>query len=164
MLSKCFWSICCAATFLAISANAAEPAKRIKAGMIGLDTSHVIEFTKLLHDPKAKGELAEMRIVAGFPGGSPDMPKSWDRVKGYTEQLRGMGVEIVDSIDELLKRVDVVLLESVDGRPHLEQARPVIEAGKPWFIDKPMADTLADAMRIFRLAKEKNVPVYSASS
>ena len=75
-----------------------------------------------------------------------------------------MGVEIVDSIDELLKRVDVVLLESVDGRPHLAQARPVIAAGKPLFIDKPMAASLADAMEIFRLAKEKNVPCFSASS
>ena len=75
-----------------------------------------------------------------------------------------MGVEIVDSIDELLKRVDVVFLESVDGRPHLAQARPVLAAGKPLFIDKPMADSLADAMRIFRLAKEKNVPCFSASS
>ena len=71
-----------------------------------------------------------------------------------------MGVEIVDSIDELLKRVDVVLLESVDGRPHLAQARPVIAAGKPLFIDKPMAASLADAMQIFRLAKEKNVAVF----
>jgi hypothetical protein len=58
----------------------------------------------------------------------------------------------------------VVLLESVDGRPHLAQARPVIAAGKPLFIDKPMAASLADAMRIFRLAKEHNVPCFSASS
>ena len=105
-----------------------------------------------------------MKIVAAYPGGSPDIPDSRDRVKGYTEQLRGMGVEIVGSIDELLKRVDVVLLESVDGRPHLAQARPVIAAGKPLFIDKPMAASLADAMEIFRLAKEKNVPCFSASS
>ena len=85
-------------------------------------------------------------------------------MKGYTEQLRGKGVEIVDSIDELLKRVDVVLLTSVDGRVHLAQARPVIAAGKPLFIDKPLADSLADAIQIFRLAKEKNVPCFSASS
>jgi predicted dehydrogenase len=152
---------------LTISAQvgaAAEPAKRLKAGLIGLDTSHVIEFTKILGNPKAAGELAEMTVVAGYPGGSPDLPTSWKRVKGYTEQLRGMGVEIVDSIEELLKRVDVVLLTSVDGRPHLAQARPVIAAGKPLFIDKPMADSLADAIQIFRLAKEKNVPCFSASS
>ncbi len=152
---------------LAISSavgGAAEPAKQLKAGMIGLDTSHVIAFTKLLNDPKATGELTEMKVVAAFPGGSPDLPLSWSRVKGYTEQLRAQGVEIVDSIDELLKRVDVVLLMSVDGRVHLAQARPVIAAGKPLFIDKPPADSLADAIQIFRLAKEKNVPCFSASS
>ena len=56
----------------------------------------------------------------------------------------------------------MVLLESVDGRPHLEQARPVIAAGKPLFIDKPMAGSLADAIEIFRLAEENNVPCFSS--
>ena len=147
-----------------ICVRAAEPAKKIRAGIIGVDTSHAVEFTKLLQNPQATGEMAEMTIVAAYPGGSPDLPSSWDRVKPNSDTLRGMGVEIVDSIDELLKRVDVVLLESVDGRPHLAQARPVIAAGKPLFIDKPMAASLADAMQIFRLAKDKNVPCFSASS
>ena len=64
----------------------------------------------------------------------------------------------------MLKNVDVVFLEEVDGRPHLEWARPVIEAGKPLFIDKPLAGSLADCIEIFRLAKEKNVPCFSSSS
>ncbi len=148
-----------------ISECAADaPAKKIRAGMIGLDTSHVTAFTKMLNDPKATGDLADISVVAAYPGGSPDLPASWDRVPGYTDELRGMGVEIVGSIDELLRRVDVVLLTSVDGRPHLAQARPVIAAGKPLFIDKPMAASLADAMEIFRLAKEKGVPCFSSSS
>jgi len=50
------------------------------------------------------------------------------------------------SIEELCRKVDGVLLESVDGRPHLEQVRPVIAAGKPVFIDKPMAANLADVI------------------
>ena len=143
---------------------AAETDSPIRAGIIGLDTSHVVAFTQLLNDPNASGELAGVKIVAAYPGGSKDIPASWDRVPGYTEKLRDMGVEIVDSIDDLLKKVDVVLLESVDGRPHLEQARPVIAAGKPLFIDKPMAASLADAMQIFRLAQQKGVPCFSASS
>ncbi|MDQ1255864.1 MAG: Gfo/Idh/MocA family oxidoreductase, partial [Candidatus Hydrogenedentes bacterium] len=57
-----------------------------------------------------------------------------------------------------------VLLESVDGRPHLEQVKPVIAAGLRVFIDKPVAGSLADAIAIYRLAKEKNVPVFSSSS
>lgn len=92
------------------------------------------------------------------------MPMSWNRVKGYTKTVRDMGVEIVGSIDELLNRVDVVLLESVDGRVHLAQARPVIAAGKPLFIDKPLASSLADGVQLLRLAKEKGVPCFSASS
>lgn len=161
---KCLAAVFVAVAASAIAVGAEEKAKPIRAGIIGVDTSHAIEFTKLLNKADAKGELADMKIVAAFPGGSQDIPSSWDRIKPHTEELRGMGVEIVDSIDELLKRVDVVLLESVDGRPHLAQAQPVIAAGKPLFIDKPMAASLADAMVIFRLAKEKNVPVFSSSS
>jgi hypothetical protein len=149
---------------VAAQLNAAEKHSPIRVGIIGLDTSHVVAFTKCLSNPKAPAELKKVKIVAAYPGGSPDLPSSWDRVEGYTKDLRGMGVEIVGSIDELLKKVDAVLLESVDGRPHLAQARPVIAAGKPLFIDKPMAASLADAMEIFRLAKDNNVPCFSASS
>jgi len=60
--------------------------------------------------------------------------------------------------------VDAVLLMSVDGRPHLEQAKPVIKARKPLFIDKPLAGTLRDALELYRLAKEAKVPVFSSSS
>lgn len=147
-----------------LSSYADGPAKTLRAGLIGLDTSHVIAFTKLLNDSLAKGDLADVTVVAGFPGGTRDNPASWDRVDRYTEQLRGMGVEIVPSIDELLKKVDVVLLESVDGRPHLEQVRPVLAAGKPVFVDKPLAGSLADAVEIYRLAKERGVPCFSSSS
>ncbi len=152
------------ATLLAAPTKADEPAKVIKAGIIGLDTSHVVEFTKVLNNAAAQGELAGVRIVAAFPGGSPDVRASADRLEKFTEQVRERGVEIVPSIDALLKKVDAVLLESVDGRPHLEQVKPVLAAGKPVFIDKPVAGSLADAVEIFRLAKEYNVPCFSSSS
>ena len=135
------------------------------AGIIGLDTSHVVAFTQLLNAASPKPELAGVRVVAAFPGGSPDIPSSRDRVAGYTAELRDkFGVTIVDSIDALLASVDVVLLESVDGRPHLEQARPVFRARKPVFIDKPVAGSLADAIAIFDLARTTNTPCFSSSS
>jgi hypothetical protein len=147
------------------SAGAGEQEKPLRAGIIGLDTSHAAAFTQLLNGPDATGDLAGVRIVAAYPGGSPDIASSHDRVTGYTQELRDkFGVEIVDSIPELLKRVDVVLLESVDGRPHLAQARPVFQARKPVFIDKPVAGTLADAIAIFELARESNTPCFSSSS
>jgi predicted dehydrogenase len=138
--------------------------KPLRAGIIGLDTSHVVAFTELLNAKDQKPDLAGVRVVAAFPAGSPDVASSRDRIDGFTKKIREMDVEIVDSIDALLAKVDVVLLESVDGRPHLAQARPVIAAGKPLFIDKPVAGSLADAIAIFRLAEEKKVPCFSSSS
>jgi predicted dehydrogenase len=136
--------------------------KLMRLGMIGLDTSHVIAFTQIINNPKNNYGC---KVVAGFSGGSPDMPASANRVKKFTEQLRTQfGLEIVDTIEELCSKVDGVLLESVDGRPHLKQVRPVIAAKKPVFIDKPVAASLADVIEIFRLARENNVPCWSSSS
>jgi len=140
-----------------------ETPKPLRAGIIGLDTSHVPAFTKLFNNPQADGDLAGIKIVAGYPGGT-DMPASKDRVAKFTEQIRGMGVEIVDSIPKLLEKVDVVLIESVDGRIHLQEAREVFKSGKPVYIDKPVAGTLAEAIAIFELAKKNNVKTWSSSS
>ena len=137
----------------------------LRLGIIGLDTSHVPAFTALLNDTNNKGYIPGGRVVAAFKGGSPDIPSSINRVDEYTKELETKhGVKIVGSIEELCQQVDAVLLESVDGRPHLAQARPVIKARKPLFIDKPMAGSLAEAVEIFRLAREAGVPVFSASS
>ena len=145
---------------LPFEAHGAE--KVFRLGMIGLDTSHVTAFTKIINSSQAEHGC---KVVVGYPGGSPDIPSSANRVAGYTKELREKyGVEIVDSIEELCRKVDGVLLESVDGRPHLKQAIPVIKARKPLFIDKPMGGNLADVLEIFRLAKENNVPCWSSSS
>src|SRR5207244_12106548 len=128
------------------------PGRPLRAGIIGLDTSHVVAFTQIFNNSKATGDLAAVKVVAGYPGGT-DIPDSRNRVKGFTQQLRGMGVEIVDSIPALLERVDVVLLESVDGRPHLEQVLPVLKAGRPVLVDKPVAASLKAVVAIYEAAK-----------
>ncbi|KAA9349994.1 Gfo/Idh/MocA family protein [Larkinella humicola] len=135
-----------------------------RVGIIGLDTSHSTAFTKELNSPTAGPELDGYRVVAAYPKGSNDIESSVSRVAGYTEEVKKLGVEIVGSIDELLRKVDVVLLETNDGRLHLEQALKVFKAGKRVFIDKPIAASLADTKAIFEAAKKANVPVFSASS
>jgi predicted dehydrogenase len=157
------WVLVC---WLAFSPSAGAQEKQIlRAGIIGLDTSHVVEFTRLLNNPKNGDDLAGVRVVAAFPGGSPDIASSRARLEGFTKQLRDrFQVEMVGSIDELLAKVDVVLLESVDGRPHLSQVMPVLKAGKIVFIDKPVAGSLADALMIFDLARKHRTPVFSSSS
>jgi predicted dehydrogenase len=138
----------------------------VRIGIIGTDTSHVPAFTKLLNgDPAVKDHIAGARVVAAYKGGSKDIEESAGRVDKYADDVHTQfGVEIVDSIPALLAKVDAVLVESVDGRVHLEQARPVIAAHKPLFIDKPLASTLEDAREIARLAREAGVPWFSSSS
>jgi hypothetical protein len=145
-----------------IHAQAAPQAVRV--GIIGLDTSHSTAFTKILNDPHAAPDVAGFRVVAAYPQGSPDIASSVSRIPQYTEEIQAMGVAIVDALDALLAQVDVVLLETNDGRPHLDQALRVIEAGKPLFIDKPVAGSLVDAVKIYEAAKRQGVPVFSSSS
>ncbi len=142
---------------------AQQPSLPLKAGIIGLD-AHAEVWTRILNAPDAPGELADLVVVAGYAGGSPDIPQSVELLKKGVETFQQLQVELVDSIDQLLDKVDVVMILSIDGRPHLEQARPVIEAGKRVYIDKPVAASLADAMAIYKLAAERSVPCFSSSS
>ena len=137
----------------------------IKIGIIGTDTSHVPEFTKLLNDQSDPKHIPGARVVAAYKGGSPDVESSRARVDKYAEEIQQKyGVELVNSIEELCTKVDAVLLESVDGRTHLNQIKPVLKAGKRVFIDKPFAASYADAREIVRLARAANVPIFSSSS
>lgn len=152
---------------LPYSASAAKKSRSDKVknvGVIGLDTSHATAFTKILNDPEAKSDVTGYRVTHALPQGSADIESSVSRIPKYTLEMQEMGVEIVESLDKLLAAVDVVLLETNDGRVHLEQAKAVLEAGKPVFIDKPVAASLADVLTIYELAQQQEVPMFSASS
>lgn len=133
----------------------------IKIGIIGLDTSHSPAFAKYFNVTDTSGNF---RVVAAYPHGSKDIESSVSRIPKYTEEVKTLGVTIVESIKQLLTMVDVVLLETNDGRPHKEQAFEVIQAKKPMFIDKPIAASLSDVIAIYDKAREMNVPVFSSSS
>ena len=145
---------------------AEEVPKRI--GIIGLDTSHVVAFTTVFNkgpqNPADAPKYAGFRVTAAFAQGSKDIAESTTRVPEYTEKLKGMGVEIVDSVEQLCAQVDFVMLESNDGRVHLEQILPVLKAGKTVFIDKPIAGSLADVIRIQDAAKKAGVVYFCSSS
>jgi hypothetical protein len=151
--------------FLILMLSAASAGAQIRLGIVGTDTSHVIAFTKVLNDTTSPDHIPGARVVAAFKGGSKDIESSISRVDKYAEELKTKyGVTLMPDIGALCRRVDGVLLESVDGRVHLEQAKQIIAAGKPLFIDKPLASTLADAREIARLAKEAGVPWFSSST
>ena len=146
-------------------AQTTPPAGTTRIGLVGLDTSHVVAFTQLLNDPSRPDHVPGARVVAAFKGGSPDVEASANRIEKFTAELRDKWkIELVDSIDELIRRVDAVMIESVDGRVHLAQAKPVLAARKPLFIDKPFTASVRDALEIARLSRESGTPVFSSSS
>lgn len=151
--------------WLCLIAGTALAQTELKIGIIGTDTSHVPAFTKLLNDKNDPNHIPGARVVAAFKGGSADVESSRTRMDRFAEEISTKyGVELVNSIEELCRKVDAVLLESVDGRPHLAQIKPVLAAKKPVFVDKPFAASYRDAAEIVRLAKAAGVPVFSSSS
>lgn len=139
-----------------------KKAKRI--GIIGLDTTHAIAFTKAINEASSESAYANFRVTAAFPYGSRTIPLSIDRIPKFTQEIQDYGVKIVESIEQLVQEVDYVMLETNDGNLHLEQAWTVIRARKPLFIDKPIANSYADALRIMEMARAYNCPVFSSSS
>jgi WD40 repeat protein len=150
-------------SLLAIPEKKPDPGP-VRIGVIGLDTSHCGAFAGELNKPHPAPDVAGFKIVAAYPRGSADIESSTKRVPEYTRNYQKMGIEIVGSIDELVKKVDVVLLETNDGRPHYEQALAVIKSGKRLFIDKPIAGSLADAVAIFEASRKYHVPLFCSSS
>lgn len=159
--------VCCLLLSIPAGRVLAEPPQEtpmIRIGIIGLDTSHATHFTRTLNSDTPLPEFKGCRIVAAYPQGSLDIESSKSRIPGYTEEVKKFGVEIVDSIDDLLTKVDAVLLETNDGRPHWKQVLPVLRAGKPVFVDKPVAGSLRDAVAIYEAARILDVPLFSSSS
>jgi hypothetical protein len=150
---------------LLVALVAPAPAADLRVGLVGLDTTHVVEFTALLNDPARAGHVPGARVTAAFRGGSPDVEASATRIDKFTAELRDRWkVPIVASIGALVQQVDAVMITSVDGRTHLAQARQVFPAHKPTFIDKPLAASAADARQILALSRTTHTPFFSASS
>ncbi len=146
----------------ALSAGLAACAE-MRVGIIGCDTSHAIAFTELLN-VKQDPDCAGFRVTVAHKWGSPDIFSSTNRYPKYISQLEGMGVRMVPSIADLLKEVDAVLLETCDGRPHYSQALEVFKSGKPVFIDKPVAASLADTVRIVDAGRKLGAKWFCSSS
>lgn len=138
----------------------AEP---LRLGMVDIDTSHAVEFTKRLNqlntDPSQFVEGA--RVVGFCPGKSRMAP---NRIAEYTPILKGMGVPLFDRPEDLLGKVDGMLIESLEGELHLESAKPFLTAKIPCFIDKPFSGSLATAKALQSLSLETGTPVFSSSS
>jgi hypothetical protein len=147
--------------------------KMIRIGIIGLDTSQVTMIISHINNISGPGydvvqpiwdsSFEGFRVTAAYPYGSQKIESSIKQIPTYVQKMKENGVELVDSIKHLLKKVDAVMLMTFDGHPRLEQAMQVIKAGKPLFINKPFAASLKDVITIMDAAKKYNCPIFSSS-
>lgn len=164
LLFVCLW--------LGAQVQGAEP---VRVGILGLDNYQGVAYAQLFNNPLAEGDLAGLRVVAVLPDPSPDYPESralTERWLGQIGQLyqnpkQGSPTvappEVVGSLNEFLQKVDVVLMASLDGHQHLAQATPVLQAGKPLFITRPLAATREEANAILDVAQRTGTPCWSSS-
>lgn len=146
-------------------ATTALAAAELRVGIIGCDTSHALAFTETWNDTNAPGHVPGFQVVAAYRGGSPDIPQSVKLGDEIVPKLKEKyGVKFYDTIEELCQHVDVVCLESLDGRPKLDQLKPVLRAKKRVFIDKPMGASFQQVNDMFRLARQARLPIFTASS
>lgn len=162
----------CFADLTLATLAAAEP---VRVGILGFDNYQAVEYVGFFNNPKAEGDLAGLRVTAALPLISDDYPQSAELTERWKKQMlnlyqnpkspRGVAppVELVDSVDALLKKCDVVMIWTLDGTKHLEQAAPIFKAGKPLFIGRPLAGSVEDAVALFRLAAETKTPFWSCS-
>ncbi|MFM7056650.1 MAG: Gfo/Idh/MocA family oxidoreductase [Planctomycetota bacterium] len=147
----------------------------VRIGILGIDNYGSVAYTEFLNKPDGDDVFAGVRVVAACPIGSPDYPDSDKLVEQWKQQLLSLHqnpkdpkdavppIEMVGSVDELLQKCDGVMIFSLDGRLHLEQATAVLKAGRRLFIGRPMASSPADVIEIFRIAAETKTPCWSSS-
>ena len=150
---------------LVLAASAATAKDVVKIGIIGLDTSHSTAFTKYINNPESTDpQVLAFEVVAAYPYGTQTIESAAKRIPKYIDEVKAMGVKVVDSISELLDLVDCVFLETNDGRLHLEQAVEVFKAGKGCYIDKPLGATLGETIAIYEMADRYGIPIFSSSA
>lgn len=170
--------LCSLWTLFSLSIQGHSPAlsaEPVKLGILGIDNFGSVAYTEFLNKPRAEGVFEGVRVVAAYPIGSNDYPESDKLVAQWKDQLLKMyqnpadpkdqvpPIEMVDSVDELLKRCDGIMIFSMDGRLHLEQAKQVLKAGKRLFISRPLASSVDDAVAILKYAEETKTPCWSSS-
>lgn len=149
------------------------PQKTTRVGIIGLDTSQVTMIISHINNIKGPGydvvqpewdsSFEGFKVTAAYPYGSRNIESSVKQIPFYIEKMKENGIEVVDSIDSLLKKVDAVMLMTFDGHPRLDQALQVMKAGKPLFINKPFASSLKEVIAIMEASKRYNAPIFSSS-
>lgn len=126
--------------------------KLIKIGIIGAENSHTVGYGKLFNIDKK------------FPG--VEVVYVW----GETEEFAKVAMEkgkipnMVKDPNEMLGKIDALIVDHRHGKYHLEPAIPFIKAGIPTFIDKPFCYRVTEGKEFLALARSVGTPVSSWST
>jgi predicted dehydrogenase len=124
----------------------------MRLGLVGVDSSHAEDFLRHFN---AERRHNPMRVTALWGGDAERMRA----LAALSPEARPM-----DSLAALLANVDAVIVGDRHGALHRAHAIAAIEAGRPVFVDKPLANSLNDATAIVDAAERRGVPVLSGSA
>ncbi|MFS0910560.1 Gfo/Idh/MocA family protein [Microbacterium sp. 179-I 3D2 NHS] len=135
----------------------------IRFGLIGVDSSHALQFTRLLGDGRS-GRVTGGTVTSAWRGPtSTDFPPSRDRNDENARALVERGVALRDSPEAVAADVDALLLVSSDVRTRREQFARLADLGKPVYVDTRFAASTADAAEMLRRAESGGTLVLSGS-
>jgi predicted dehydrogenase len=141
----------------------------MRLGIIGIDSSHTPVFSNRINALNKEGKTP-CRVTHFWDPGNhewqhPAGPEqSAKDVAKWREDTIKEGAVQVNSLDELLKNVDGVLVLNINGHRHLELAIGPIARGMPTYIDKPLTCSLDQARSLLNMTRQYNARCYSASS
>ncbi|MEQ1899436.1 MAG: Gfo/Idh/MocA family oxidoreductase [Devosia sp.] len=124
----------------------------MRIGLVGVDSSHAEHYLRLFNSDARYGDI---RVTALW-GGTPDRTRA---LLDLAPPVAASG-----SLEELIADVDAVIVGDRHGDLHRQHALPAIAAGKPVFIDKPLANRDADATAIIEAAAQAGTALLSASA
>ncbi|MDB5529456.1 MAG: hypothetical protein JWR51_2559 [Devosia sp.] len=124
-----------------------------RIGIVGIENSHAHEIIRYLNVVQpAELPMRVTALVAGTPERNRELA-----------ELGGIDT-IAVSAQELLGKVDALIVTSRDGALHRDLAVPFLENGTPVWVDKPLAASVTDARDIIAAAKRGNALLTSSSA
>ena len=100
--------------------------------------------------------------LMGIPGASVQVVCCDKRSDAEHISRLSLIPEVVDHPEDMIGKVDAVIIATDIGSEHVRRAKPFLEAGLPVFLDKPLCDNRED-LDFFRKAVQNGAKILSSS-